>query len=384
MVYPKEDGYLISARGNAFGNVVRRGNKVIVLSAGGQDFEAPLLKEIAKDDTWQNKTKAVTAMVNVPKYMEKLECYACHATWAPQYYGYKYVIDYSKKSIDWLASPEKYGPDGTTADYRSEYVMQSGAPTYGDYSHVRWEHPPLGINGEGRVSPLVGVIQTVSTIIGENGQTIIWNKAYKTAEGYNAMELAPLNPHTASRAARECSDCHGNTVAMGLGQDGGAYDATPQEPKYADIIDTKGNTVSQYTTAQIQGIKDLHGDFMQILDAEGNQLQTVDSHWPLSMPLTKAQRDALSRSGTCIACHQDVPDGAIPIKMLGKIAEVANLNFSSGPAHADLLRENNVLISWVKAGGIIFHTDDTDTHHRLHQKRENPQIFQEDKIITTE
>lgn len=83
-------------------------------------------------------------MVGIPKHMESLECYACHSTWAAQYYGYKYVIDYTQPSIDWLDSAEKAETDGTTADYNESHVMQKGAPTYGDYSHVRWENPPLG------------------------------------------------------------------------------------------------------------------------------------------------------------------------------------------------------------------------------------------------
>ena len=89
IVYPKEDGYVLSARGNALGNVVRRENKVIVHSDGGHDFEVPLLKELTKRDAWQNPVKAKTAMVGIPKHMESLECYACHSTWAAQYYGYK-------------------------------------------------------------------------------------------------------------------------------------------------------------------------------------------------------------------------------------------------------------------------------------------------------
>ena len=71
------------------------------------------------------------------------------------------------------------------------------------------------------------------------------------------------------------------------------------------------------------------------------------------MPLTKEQRDVLSREGTCTHCHQDIPDGAIPMKMLGKIAEVAKLSFTSESAHGDLLRQNNLLIAWIKAGGIV-------------------------------
>ena len=92
---------------------------------------------------------------------------------------------------------------------------------------------------------------------------------------------------------------------------------------------------------------------MQILNERGEQLQTVDSHWPTSMPLTKEQIDVLSRGGTCTACHKDIPDGAIPIRMLGKIAEITHLSFASEDAHGALLQQNNLLISWVKAGGII-------------------------------
>lgn len=353
IVYPKEDGYLLSSRGNPLGNVIRRGNKVIVHSDGGHDFEVPTLKQLNIDDNWKSPEKAKTAMVSIAKHMEALECYACHSTWAPQYYGYKYDVDFSKQSIDWLASPEIFNEDGTTADYHGQYVMQPGACTVWDYSHVRWENPPLGINGEGRVTPLTGVIQTVSTVKDENGKVIQWNHVAKTAAGYNAMEMAPINPHTTSLESRDCADCHGNATAMGLGIDKGVYDSVPSQERYADAVDENGNTLSKYSKAQINAIKGLHGDFMQIINAEGKQVQTVDSHWPTSMPLTPEQRDMLSRGGTCMACHKDIPDGAIPIKMLGKIAEITHLSFASEDAHGQLLNENNLLISWIKAGGII-------------------------------
>ncbi len=353
MVYAKADGYLLSARGNPLGNVVRIGNKVLVHSETGHNFEVPVLKNISQENRWHHPVKARTAMVAVPAHMEKLECYACHSTWAAQYYGYKYVIDYTKDSADWLDSPEKIYTNGTTADYNNKLVMQRGAPTNWDYSHIRWENPPLGINGEGRVTPLVGVIQTISTVLAPDGKTIIWNDVAKTKAGYDAMELAPLQPHTASRESRDCFHCHGNTTAMGYGIDNGIYDSDPAIPRYADVTDVNGRIVSTYTRIQIQAIKDLHHDFMQLLNKDGKQVQTIDSHWPTSMPLTAEQRGKLSRTGTCLACHQDIPKGAIPIRMLGKIAEVANLSFASEQAHDHLLRENNLLISWVKALGIV-------------------------------
>ena len=263
------------------------------------------------------------------------------------------MIDYTKESIDWLDSPEQAAQDGTTADYHKKYVMQPGAPTYGDYSHMRWENPPLGVNGEGRVTPLVGVIQTVGTVIGPDGKTLVWNRVAKTAAGYDAIELAPLNPHTTSTASRECADCHGNLQAMGYGTDGGLYDAEPAVARYADVVDASAGNVSHYTRAQISAIKDLHGDFMQLLSSDGRQVQTIDTHWPTSMPLTAGQLECLSRGGTCMACHRDIPDGSIPMKMLGQVAKFANLSFAQADEHAHLLRENNILIAWIKMFAII-------------------------------
>jgi hypothetical protein len=352
-LYNKADGYLFSARGNPFGNVIKKDQQVMVYSASGNDFEVPLLKNINRTESWKHPLKAKTAMVAVTKHMESLECYACHSTWVPQYYGYKYIIDYSKESVDWLYSPEKVMPDGTTADYNQQFVMQPGAPTLGDYSHVRWENPPLGINGEGRVSTLTGVIQTVGTVIGPPGEVIVHNHVGKRLDGINAMELAPVNAHTTSLEARECRDCHGSQTAMGYGIDAGAYDSRPDMVKYADVVDADGENISRNTRPQIAAIAELHGNFMQLLTADGKQLMTIDSHWGTSMPLTVDQREKLTRGGTCIACHRDIPNGSIPIKMLGQIAKVANLSFASPDAHDKLLRENNILISWVKGIGLF-------------------------------
>ncbi len=353
ITYPKEDGYLLSTRGNPLGNVVRRGDRVIVHSdASNNEFELITLKEIAKKKSWKNPTNAKVAMVTT-KHIDNLECYACHSTWIPQYYGYKYVIDYRKSSTDWLRSPQLVGADGTTADYHQKYATQPGAPTYGDYSHIRWENAPLGVNGEGRVSPLVGVIQTVSTVIDADGNTVVWNNVAKTKAGYDAIELAPINPHTTSVRSRECTDCHGNLVASGYGIDGGIYDAEPGTERYADVIDAQGNNVSKFTQVQISAIKELHGDFMRLVNLDGEQVQTIDTHWPTSIPLTQEQRDLLSRQGSCVACHQDIPNGTIPNKMLTAVAKIAKLSFATPEAHDKLIHSNNLMISWIKALGVL-------------------------------
>lgn len=152
------------------GNVVKDADKVILHLATGKKLEVPLLKDIEDKNLWKNE-KGRPAMVGASKHLETMECYACHSTWASSYYGYEYSVDYSKdnKFVDWIDSAEKIAKDGTPSDYYNKPVMQPGG-SIGDYSHARWEEPILGINGEGRVAPLVGVIQTVGTVIAPNGE----------------------------------------------------------------------------------------------------------------------------------------------------------------------------------------------------------------------
>lgn len=353
VVYPKHDGYLLTTRGNAFGNVIRDGNDVWVYTDKGLKVKVPVLKNIHNDDSWQHAEKAKGAMVSVPKHLESLECYACHAMWAPQYYEYRYTIDYSKDGTDWAATSANKQSDGTSGEYHGDYVSRPGRTVSGGYSYSRWDNLALGINGEGRVSPLTGVIQTVGSVIDTSGNYVAYRRVAETTDSIKAIELQPVQPHTISLDARDCADCHGNPKAIGYGLDNGMYNSNPSLARYTDVVDLHGESVSEFTTAQVQGIKDMHNSFSKIISKDGKQLITVDSHWELSSPLTQEQRDKLDRNGTCMACHQDTPGGSIPMAMLEKIAHITNMSFADGESHAKLLNQNNVLIAWIKFLGII-------------------------------
>lgn len=296
--YDKKDGYLLSSRGNPFGNVVKDGDKVILHSATGKSLDVPILKDIEKNDTWKNPQGRL-AMVGAPKHLETMECYACHATWAPSYLGYTYKIDYSdgNEMVDWIESSAKINPDGTSADADGKsFVMQQGAPTQGDYSHARWEEPVLGINAEGRVTPLVGVIQTTATVVNEKGKVVLLNHvAKRNTDGMLTIDMQPLNPHTTTRAARACSECHLNTKTMGFGMNAGDVGSDPQKPVYLGIKGKDGQPIAKQNSApQIEAVKNLNtGDYMTILDKAGNQVMEVGPHFARSKPLSKQQRDSL-------------------------------------------------------------------------------------------
>jgi hypothetical protein len=116
--YDKKEGYLLSARGNPLGNVVKDGDKVIMHSANGLDFEVPILKKLADDNAWKSPN-AMVAMSKVVKHNDSLECYACHASWVPQCYGCHVQVNYGNdkdgnplQDTDWIAGGSEKLMDG--------------------------------------------------------------------------------------------------------------------------------------------------------------------------------------------------------------------------------------------------------------------------------
>jgi len=73
--------YLLTSRGNPFGNVVREGNRVFLYSASGGKYEAPLLrKEGAGDSSRSQPTQQATCEADTHPDMT---CLDCHADWLP-------------------------------------------------------------------------------------------------------------------------------------------------------------------------------------------------------------------------------------------------------------------------------------------------------------
>ena len=320
--YDVEDGYILTSRGNPFGNIVRRGNQVIVHSANGLDFQVPLLKELKQDKIWKSLAAEV-AMDTIASHMEKMECYACHADWAPQCYGCHVTVDYSggKESVDWVASGTQHNPDGTTAE---SPLGVAGLTAPGKISetrsYLRWEEPILGINGEGRVSPIIPGCQVISTVIGSDGQTLVHNRIWRTPpntegagpEGQRGIDMAPVQPHTASRQARSCESCHSSPKALGYGIDGGRFQTGYLQAIYEDLVDAAtGEILPEQIQPQIEAIPDLPMDLSQIVTRDDQQLQTVGSHWPLSRPLNNEERNRIERIGVCLGCHQNMADRAL-------------------------------------------------------------------------
>jgi hypothetical protein len=322
--YKAEDGFVLTSRGNPIGNVIRRGDKVILHSATGNDFEVPVLKNLQTEKKWKDPSAEV-AMNAVTKHMEKLECYTCHASWAPQCYGCHVQVNYMAKdgkpvsNIDWVASGNAQKENGQTA----ESVLGSGgikSPGKIDEtrSYLRWEDPVLGISGEGRVSPLMPGCQVTYTIINDKGDTLVNNEiALNAVEGKEvgqehvplAIDMAPVQPHTVQRKARTCESCHTNHKVAGLGLGNGTFGIRQNENIIIDLMDaTTREIFPEKFTVQIPVIPRLDFDWAQIVTRDGKQLATVGTHWPMSRAFNKVELDNFLRAGTCMGCHQNMSD----------------------------------------------------------------------------
>lgn len=311
-VYQPEDGYLLTARGNPFGNVIKRGNKVFLHSASGLEFEVPVLRHIKLDDSWKS-LNANVAMSKVGKHMESMECYACHADWAPQCFGCHITVDYSKgkRDIDWIRNANSRQPNGLTAD---NALGTNGIPGPGKVdetrSYLRWETPVLGINGEGRVTPMMPGCQVVTTVIDKDGKTVAWNQTWQTPEG-KGMDYAAVQPHTAGRKARSCESCHNNPKTLGYGIEDGRFLKNYEKGFTVDLETATGEIIPGKATVQSPAVPGLTHDLSQIVSRDGKQLVSVGSHWPLTSPLPDEMRDKMERTGLCMGCHQEMANDDI-------------------------------------------------------------------------
>jgi len=361
-IHPPEDGYLLSARGNPLGNVVKSGNQVTVYLAAGEVKKlTPLKLHSAKGDfTLPGKI----AMEQTAKHLDRMECYGCHATWAPQCYGCHLKIDYSKKkeTNDWVQLGHDHRSDGLTKEYTHEGEQHTipGEVTE-TRSYLRWEDPALAQNGEGRISPVIPGCQTAVTVINRKGEVLLLNHIFRIKnvegageEGQLGIDMSPLHPHTVQKEARKCETCHNNPKALGYGIAAGNFYADPSKDHFVDLVTDQGKVIPQMTTPQVTRIPNLSYDWSRFVSEDGKQLQTVGHHFKLSRPLSTKERRHMEREGVCLACHKEIPRQSLAVTILHHIAAVTGLLPKTNKQHSALLHKSLLLAGWVQVLGIAF------------------------------
>lgn len=360
----KRDGFLLTARGNPYENVVRDGQEVIVHTAAGKDLRMKTLKQLFREKKVSQRGQV--AMKGVAGHMQRMECYSCHSSWTPQCYGCHVKIDFSQKdkcpecqdsqrAFDWVAAGRRHAT--------LEHALDRGEKDYDTIipgtvteqrSYERWEEPMMGINGEGRVSPLAPGCQPSVTIIGADGKPILLNHIFRTEagsegagdEGQLAIDMSPTQPHTMTKNARSCESCHASKKALGLGIDS----TRPwNERHFVDLETVAGEILPAKTQAQMEPIANLDHDWSRIVDENGKQLATVGHHFQLSRAFNKSEIDRISRDGTCLACHQEIPDKSLAVSLLHHVAQYAGQIPKTRDEHSGLIHKIVLTSAWVQA-----------------------------------
>ncbi len=352
-----DDGYLLSARGNPLIHATKIGNEVMLHLASGKDLKLKPLKLLKKEEKLSKE--AILAMDTITSHNDHMECYTCHATWAPQCYGCHVKIDYSgsKQNQDWLKASHDHDIHGKTGGMKDLKKYLVDGKVSETRSFLRWEDPALSQNGEGRISPTIPGCQTTITVIGKNADTLLQNHIFKIPnvegagdEGQNAIDMAPIQPHTIQKKPRSCESCHSMPKAMGFGISGSKTTKDPSINTVIDIMSADGKVMPTIIDEQIPAIKNLHFDYSKFLDENGTQLQTVGHHWKLSQPLNKQQRDKVDRRGVCIACHQNIPDGDLAISAMSHIAQMTGINIDN-KMHKKIINKALHVSAWLQIGG---------------------------------
>lgn len=362
-----KDGLLLTARGNPYENVVRDGNEIIVHTAAGKDIRMKPLKTLIEED--QVSQRGVVSMQSVAKHLDRMECYTCHASWTPQCYGCHVKIDYSQKdqcpeleksqeNFDWVAAGRKHASDEHRADRgESDYELMIPGKISEQRSYLRWEEPMLGINGEGRVTPLAPGCQPSVTIIGPDGKPIMLNHVFKTEphaegggdEGQLAIDMSPVQPHTTTKDARTCESCHASDKALGFGI---GSTRSWNEPHIVDLETTEGKILPKQVQTQMEPVENLDHDWSQIVNAQGQQLATVGHHFKLSRAFNKEELEHISRDGTCSACHAEIPDKSLAVSLLHHVAEYSGQLPVTNDQHSSLVHKIVLTSAWAQIIGV--------------------------------
>jgi len=356
----KGDGFLLSARGNPLTKAVRHGDKIIMHLASGKDIELKPLKTLKKEG--KISKEGLVAMDQIKAHTDKLECYTCHATWAPQCYGCHVKIDYSngKQNPDYLAASKSHH-NGVTGEVNSLKDFLVDGKVTETRSYLRWENPALAQNGEGRVSPVIPGCQVILTVIGKDGKMKLQNHIFKIPnsegrgeEGVNSIVMSPVNPHTITKKGRGCSSCHDSAKALGYGIEGGKYFADQSETTIVDLMSADRKVLPHKVDEQMPAIPNLKDDLSRFVDENGTQLQTVGNHWKLSQALDNESRAKMDRRGVCLSCHKEMPSEDLAVSLLVHTAKFAGVKIDNDMHHT-LVNKSLLLTAWVQVlGGLFF------------------------------
>ncbi|MFO0985573.1 MAG: hypothetical protein U1E76_28205 [Planctomycetota bacterium] len=189
---------LTTSRGAPLENLVRRGDDVFLIGkVDGREHRVKQAKQVVTPGHPDFNPRAQVAMTSAH---QRLECYACHAAWSVNFFGFHFDRNLQFTQLDLLSGERTPGRVST-----QEKVFATFRQLY------------LGWNSEGMIAPYLVGFSSMGTVHGSHGETLIDQALPVTRAGLSGMTLVAHNPHSTRDVARPCADCHRSAVAYGLG-----------------------------------------------------------------------------------------------------------------------------------------------------------------------
>lgn len=202
---PGQDATLIDHDGKPLWNVTRQADGEVVLTSKvtGAAHAVKQLTDFLDPDSPNYNDRAAAAMTDHHLKDEGgLECYACHASWAPNCFGCHFERDEQLAGLNLITRTEEMGKASTN-----------------NKVFVSLKHFAMGPNAEGRMAPYVVGCQPIADVTAPDGSKILDFVMPETVNGKSGLALNPVNPHTTRGPGevRTCVECHRSPPSLGLG-----------------------------------------------------------------------------------------------------------------------------------------------------------------------
>jgi hypothetical protein len=130
----------------------------------------------------------------------RLECYACHTAWNPNFFGFHFDRNEGFTQLDLL--------EGTRTPGRVS-TQEKVFATFKQYQ--------LGWNSHGLIAPYMVGFSTMATVHGADGSILLDQEMPVTDAGLSGMTMIHHQPHATTARARDCVECHRSPSTWGYG-----------------------------------------------------------------------------------------------------------------------------------------------------------------------
>lgn len=189
---------LRTSRGRRISNLERRGD-LFVLTSKRTGRVRPVKQVVDVLDPAHPDFNARAAFAMTSEH-KGLECYACHAGWNTDFFGFHFDRNLGFTQLDTIT--------GNRTD---------GRVTTQERVFATLRQLTLGVNPDGMVAPYLVGFSSMGTVHDEDGGILLDQALPETAAGMSGMSMIHHQLHTTQPVARSCVECHRSPATWGLG-----------------------------------------------------------------------------------------------------------------------------------------------------------------------